>query len=144
MVNVSRLNDVRCLFVISLATGYWIESTIGFILNPVMIPLSRRSASNHPHTSSDIMIEQDDDCVVGTNRRNMITGTFSCITAATVTLLSSSDPAGAFENKISNQYDDRPKQRGSQVSEISQVMTKTQLPPYQFKKIHTIAVIFSK
>lgn len=66
---------------------------------------AHRSLSNHENHINNV----NDD--VSSRRKVLERGT----AFISFLLLTDQSPANAFENKISNQYDDRPKQRGSQV-----------------------------
>jgi len=59
----------------------------------------------------------DRSAATACNRRTMLTTAFTTVASA-ATLLGLPDESKAFENKISNKYDDRPKRKGPQPQDL--------------------------
>jgi hypothetical protein len=87
--------------------------------------LENQQQQQHQPTTTPLKTQENQKSIQQTSttpvitRRNALQQWTLAIAAATttstITFLSSTQSVLAFENKISNQYDDRPRQRGSQV-----------------------------
>jgi len=72
------------------------------------------SIENSSKYNKHVTKSKSSPCIITQNRRSML----SSVAMAGFGLLSQAEPSIAFDNKISNKYDDRPKRRGPQPKDL--------------------------
>jgi uncharacterized protein (DUF1499 family) len=100
-------------FIISLIIGVADAFTVSS--DAMSIRISRAEGSSRLHMMEDNRQKQ----VEHANRREYIASQLKFLAALTTTSVATTNSANAFDNKISDKYDDRPKRRGPQPKDLN-------------------------